>query len=97
MDVRDESASWVDWSRPGQRPQYGREDRPPEDHDDAVARHRSASARMREDEGVDDVAQESPRVREAISVEEHADDERAGAERGEAPGENSGVGSNNLR
>jgi hypothetical protein len=52
---------------------------------------------MREDEGVDDVAQESPRVREAISVEEHADDERAGAERGEAPGENSGVGSNNLR
>ena len=31
MDVRSSSAYWVDWSRPGERPRYGLEDRPPED------------------------------------------------------------------
>jgi uncharacterized protein YcbK (DUF882 family) len=76
MDVRSESAYWVDWSRPGQRPIYGREDRPPESSHTAAA---TAAARRAggEDEGVDDVAQDSPRVREATAVEEHDDDNRA--------------------
>lgn len=76
MDVRTESAYWVDWSRPGQRPIYGREDRPPEarpqTHVQATAPHHGG-----EDEGVDDVAQDNPRVREATAVEEHDDDSRA--------------------
>ena len=29
MDTRDESAYWVDWSRPGERPRYGSESHPP--------------------------------------------------------------------
>ncbi|MBP6831790.1 MAG: DUF882 domain-containing protein, partial [Deltaproteobacteria bacterium] len=29
MDVRSSSAYWVDWSRPGERPRYGREGHPP--------------------------------------------------------------------
>jgi hypothetical protein len=79
MDVREESAYWVDWSRPGQRPQYGREERPPEPSGPAVARRRAA-----EDEGVDDVAQDDHGVRSATAVEEHDDDERARREGGEA-------------
>lgn len=92
MDVRDESATWVDWSRPGQRPQYGREDRPPEGN--ATARPAPANARPSEDEGVDDVAQDSPRVREATTVEEHDDDERARRESGDTPGASTGAGAN---
>jgi hypothetical protein len=79
MDVREESAYWVDWSRPGQRPQYGREDRPPESSAQAAAARRRAT----EDEGVDDVAQEDHGVRSATAVEEHDDDERARREGGE--------------
>jgi hypothetical protein len=81
MDVRDESAYWVDWSRPGQRPMYGREDRPPES---------PTPAGRDEDEGVDDVAQDNHRVREASAVEEHDDDERA---RREGGAEQGGTGS----
>jgi len=80
MDVRQESAVWVDWSRPGQRPQYGREDRPPEAHSTAAA---VAARRAGEDEGVDDVAHDNHRVREATTVEEHDDDERVRREGGE--------------
>ncbi len=79
MDVREESATWVDWSRPGQRPMYGREDRAP---DTRVAATATAAARASEDEGVDDVAQDNHRVREATAVEEHDDDERARRESG---------------
>lgn len=82
MDVRQESATWVDWSRPGQRPMYGREDRPPESHSAATA---AAARRAAEDEGVDDVAQDNSRVREATTVEEHDDEERARREGGDAP------------
>ena len=74
MDVREESATWVDWSRPGQRPQYGREDRPPEN---GAARTQPPRPSVAEDEGVDDVAQDNNRVREATTVEERDDDERA--------------------
>jgi len=88
MDVRDESATWVDWSRPGQRPQYGREDRPPESN--GTARTAPTNARPSEDEGVDDVAQDSPRVREATSVEEHDDEERARRESSDTPGSSAG-------
>jgi uncharacterized protein YcbK (DUF882 family)/LysM repeat protein len=94
MDVRDESATWVDWSRPGQRPQYGREDRPPEA--DGTTRTAPANARPSEDEGVDDVAQDSPRVREATTVEEHDDDERARRESGDTPGTSNGAGSSSA-
>lgn len=80
MDVREESATWVDWSRPGQRPMYGREDRPPEANSSAAAARRSG-----EDEGVDDVAQDNTRVREATTVEERDDDERARREGSDTP------------
>jgi hypothetical protein len=30
LDARDERSYWVDYSRPGEAPRYGREDRPPE-------------------------------------------------------------------
>lgn len=76
MDVREESATWVDWSRPGQRPQYGREDRPPENGANAP-RTQPTRPSAAEDEGVDDVAQDNSRVREATTVEERDDDERA--------------------
>ncbi len=68
MDVRqDQSATWVDWSRPGQRPAYGREDRPPPESSHA---HASPTGPPPEgadgaDEGVDDVAQDNDRLHAA--------------------------------
>ncbi len=76
MDVRSESAYWVDWSRPGQRPIYGREDRPPTPHAAGTPTPPTGHSGG-EDEGVDDVAQDSPRVRAATSVEVNDDDTRA--------------------
>jgi LysM repeat protein len=77
MDVREESAYWVDWSRPGQRPQYGREDRPPENGHAPAGNNTAVAQRSGEDEGVDDVAQDNAGVRTATAVEEHDDDARA--------------------
>lgn len=61
MDVRTESATWVDWSRPGQRPMYGREDRAPDAHAPPMPPPPGAPA----DESVDDVADDSATVRSA--------------------------------
>ncbi|MDP3276610.1 MAG: DUF882 domain-containing protein [Deltaproteobacteria bacterium] len=70
MDVRSESAAWVDWSRPGQRPQYGRDGHPPVVGQPPVA----PPAGGGEDESVEDVAQDNQRVREATTVEDNDDD-----------------------
>jgi uncharacterized protein YcbK (DUF882 family) len=72
MDVRQESATWVDWSRPGQRPIYGREDRPPSE---MPTRNASAAAPSDSaaDESVDDVADDNARVREARPEEDSAE------------------------
>lgn len=51
FDVRERSAYWVDWSRPGERPRYQRRGEPPPD--DA-----SAEERTRVGEGGDDVSDE---------------------------------------
>jgi LysM repeat protein len=79
MDVRSASAYWVDWSRPGERPRYGREGHPPAD-----APARMPSARGPDDTGaampppgadpeLDDVIADAPTVRTATP---DPDDER---------------------
>ena len=68
MDTRDESAYWVDWSRPGERPRYGSESGPPPE------RPRTPTANPIDtpdpsvppagaDPELDDVADEAPHVR----------------------------------
>lgn len=82
MDVRSESATWVDWSRPGQRPMYGREDRPPSDtaHATAHAQPGHEEAPTGEaDESVDDVASENTHVRDAPVPTENESDDTAAA------------------
>ncbi len=70
MDTRDESAHWVDWSRPGERPRYGSESGPP------PARPHAPTANPIDtpdpsvppagaDPELDDVADEAPHVRTA--------------------------------
>ena len=67
MDVRSSSAYWVDWSRPGERPRYGREDRPPEDRPRTPARDDTAAAMppAGADPELDDVIADAPAVRSA--------------------------------
>ncbi len=48
LDVRDRSAYWVDWSRPGQRPQYERRGGRPEDVSDEEARGAGVEVRSSE-------------------------------------------------
>ena len=62
MDVRERSTVWVDWSRPGQRPIYGREDRPPEAT--AAGHPATASGDGDADESVEDVAEDNAHVRD---------------------------------
>jgi LysM repeat protein len=79
MDVRSSSAYWVDWSRPGERPRYGREGHPPDDapsrnaatagRDDTVAAMPPPGA----DPELDDVIADAPTVRDATP---DPDDER---------------------
>jgi hypothetical protein len=67
MDVRSSSAYWVDWSRPGERPRYGREGHPPADpprhspavRDDTIAAMPPPGA----DPELDDVIADAPAVR----------------------------------
>ncbi|MEI8255748.1 MAG: DUF882 domain-containing protein, partial [Deltaproteobacteria bacterium] len=78
MDVRSESATWVDWSRPGQRPMYGREDRAPSDtvHASATAHAQpSPEEPAGADESVDDVASDSTHVRDAPPPPDNGSDE----------------------
>ncbi len=88
MDVRTESATWVDWSRPGQRPMYGREDRPPSDtvHASATAHAQPTDAPSPEgaDESVDDVASDSTHVRDAPAPTDNGDE--PGDDHEHAPG-----------
>lgn len=75
MDVREESASWVDWSRPGQRPIYGREDRPPPDEPaNAPTPHVASPVATPADESVDDVASDNDSVRTAPTPPEDMED-----------------------
>lgn len=78
MDVRSSSAYWVDWSRPGERPRYGREGHPPSDapartaaagRDDTIAAMPPPGA----DPELDDVIADAPAVRHATP---DPDDER---------------------
>ncbi len=70
MDVRSSSAYWVDWSRPGQRPIYGREGHPPPEPSragSAPARDTTADALppAGADPELDDVIADAPTVRDA--------------------------------
>lgn len=88
MDVRTESAYWVDWSRPGQRPIYGREDRPPPDTHHAASANTQApepAAPPGADEGVDDVAADSPQVRDAPPPTENETESEPSGQRSTAP------------
>jgi hypothetical protein len=70
MDVRSSSAYWVDWSRPGERPRYGREGHPPADpprHSPAAGRDDTIAAMPPPgaDPELDDVIADHPAVRDA--------------------------------
>jgi len=84
MDTRDESAYWVDWSRPGERPRYGGESRPPPDRRPRQGEHPAATPDptvppVGAEEEVDDVAAESTAVRSAAppSHDDHDDHDQA--------------------
>lgn len=86
MDVRSDQAYWVDWSRPGERPRYGRDGQAPADR---PARPASANANsapapvtaapvtaapVGADGEMDDVADDAPAIRTAQpSDPEHHD------------------------
>lgn len=70
MDTRDESTTWVDWSRPGERPRYGSESRPPPVAHPHQGEHPAATPDpsvppVGAEEEVDDVADDTPAVRTA--------------------------------
>ena len=81
MDVRSSSAYWVDWSRPGERPRYGREGHPPDDdvRHDASSPPRDTTAAATPPAGadaeLDDVIADAPTVRTATPdpADEHDD------------------------
>jgi uncharacterized protein YcbK (DUF882 family)/LysM repeat protein len=85
MDKRDEPARWVDWSRPGQRPIYGREDRPPESVAQASGPSHGADPQAQAaDESVEDVAADnaralSERSAEPVGAEASSQTERSSA------------------
>lgn len=84
MDARSERASWVDWSRPGERPRYGSESHPPADN---VA-HAPAAAPAGDplagaDAELEDVASEIPAIRQAAP---EANDDQPEAPEGAEPG-----------
>jgi hypothetical protein len=77
MDTRDEATYWVDWSRPGERPRYGSETRPPPDRRRRQGEHPATTPDpsvppVGAEEEVQDVAEESPSVRAAPAS--HDDD-----------------------
>jgi uncharacterized protein YcbK (DUF882 family)/LysM repeat protein len=86
MDVRSDQAYWVDWSRPGERPRYGRDGQAPADRParPASANANSAPAAVTAapvtaapagaDGEMDDVADDAPAIRTAQpSDPEHHD------------------------
>jgi uncharacterized protein YcbK (DUF882 family) len=85
MDVRGENAYWTDWSRPGERPRYGRDDRPPPERRPAVATSTPTPEPAPEpapsgaDGEMDDVADEAPAIRAANPADDGRDDGTAGA------------------
>jgi uncharacterized protein YcbK (DUF882 family) len=79
MDVREQSTTWVDWSRPGQRPIYGREDRPPEMVAHAGAQH-PTEAPAQGDEDMDDVAADDTHIRTAAPSENEGAEPAGGGE-----------------
>lgn len=67
MDTRSESAYWVDWSRPGQRPMYGSESHPPAERprtpNAPTAPVEPPTIPVGADQELDDVADEAPVIR----------------------------------
>lgn len=93
MDVRSESAIWVDWSRPGQRPRYGRLDHPPStpSHTSPATASTStpstptaptAPSTPAGDDDLDDVADDDPAVRTATPApdDNQPDDNQPGSQ-----------------
>lgn len=82
MDVRSDQAYWVDWSRPGERPRYGRDDRPPPERPAMAnasapqpAEPAPTPAPAGADGEMDDVADEAPAIRAANPPANEADDD----------------------
>lgn len=80
MDTRSESARWVDWSRPGERPRYGSEARPPADRPTAPATTTATTAPTETlppgaDPEMDDVADDTPSIRDAQPEPERENDD----------------------
>lgn len=83
MDTRDAATTWVDWSRPGERPRYGSESRPPAEpqrlHGEHPANAPDPSVPpVGAEEEVDDVAEETPTVRTAPTAPEEGEGAGAG-------------------
>ena len=79
MDTRDESAQWVDWSRPGERPRYGSEGHPPPVRRPTVTHAPTetpdpAVPPVGADPELDDVADDTPSIRSAQPAPDHDDD-----------------------
>ncbi|MBL8601663.1 MAG: DUF882 domain-containing protein [Myxococcales bacterium] len=78
MDTRSGSATWVDWSRPGERPRYGTMAHPPAAHPSAVAAPspppESAPPPAGADPELDDVADEHPPIRTATPEPDDGND-----------------------
>jgi len=75
MDVRSESAVWVDWSRPGERPRYGSLSAPPPPRRPGAPPAAPAAAEPAPhgaDPELDDVAAESPHIRTATPEPDEA-------------------------
>jgi uncharacterized protein YcbK (DUF882 family)/LysM repeat protein len=84
MDVRSDQAYWVDWSRPGERPRYGRDGQAPPDRAARPANAAAApvtAAPAGADGEMDDVADDAPAIRTAQPADpEHHDGDPPAAE-----------------
>lgn len=88
MDVRSDNAYWVDWSRPGERPRYGRDGHPPPARHPPPAPAQAAAQAPAQPEAqpapvaappgadgeMDEVAHDAPAIRTAPERTEHDDE-----------------------
>lgn len=96
MDVRSDNAYWVDWSRPGERPRYGRDGQAPPDRHPRATPAQAAAAQPEApsapvaappgaDGEMDEVANDAPAIRTAPERTEHDDETPETSETPAAP------------